>query len=154
MHIEIERKFLVTGTSWMKNATSMACKQGYIYASPKKTIRIRIMADKGYITIKGKNQGIGRKEFEYVIPLEDANRLLLDMCDKPLIEKTRYLVNYQGFNWEVDAFEGDNKGLVIAEIELTDENQQFPKPPWLGEEVTGDSRYYNASLQKKPFALW
>lgn len=154
MHIEIERKFLVIGTNWKKNATSLACKQGYIYASAEKTIRIRIMADAGYITIKGETQGIGRKEFEYPIPLEDAHKLLYDMCDKPLIEKTRYLVNYQGFTWEIDAFEGDNKGLIIAEIELTDENQQFPTPPWLGKEVTNDSRYYNASLQKKPFSLW
>ena len=117
-------------------------------------MRVRIAGELGYLTIKGPSQGYSRLEFEYPIPLPDAQIMLETLCDRPLIEKTRYRIEYQGLIWEVDEFQGDNSGLIIAEVELTDENQVIELPDWLGVEVSQDSRYYNANLVKYPYSQW
>ena len=154
MHIEIERKFLVTDLSWKSGASSYTCKQGYIHSEPGKTIRVRRTDNTAYLTIKSIRNSLARNDVEYEIRAQDAELLLDQLCAKPLIEKTRHLVEFEGFTWEVDEFYGENTGLIIAEIELQDESQSFPRPPWLGTEVTGDPRYYNAALQKKPYSSW
>lgn len=152
--LEIERKFLVANDSWKQEVTnSTVIKQGYLNSSPERTVRIRIRGEKGYLTIKGKNENLTRKEFEYEIPLSEANELL-DLCEKPIIEKTRHLVNQGKHTWEIDVFEGDNKGLIVAEIELTSENQSFETPAWIGKEVSADARYFNSSLIKLPYSKW
>jgi len=112
------------------------------------------MGNKGYLTIKGISFGATRSEYEYHIPRQDADEMLRELCEKPLIEKNRYKIEYESFIWEVDEFFGDNDGLILAEIELTHENQSFEKPPWIGEEVTGDPKYFNSSLIKKPYSRW
>ncbi len=152
MAIEIERKFLVTGTDW-KNATGLAYCQGYINRSKERTVRVRIAGPQAFLTIKGIAQGITRLEFEYEIPLPDAEQLL-KLCDGPLIQKMRYIVNDQGNRWEVDEFFGDNQGLVVAEIELKDENQTFERPNWVGREVSDDARYFNSNLATHPYSQW
>ena len=149
---EIERKFLLKKNFWPKNRV-MKYRQGYLNSTKERTVRVRIVEDKGYLTIKGIAIGASRLEFEYEIPLQDAE-ILLDLCEKPLIEKNRYKVVEGDFTWEVDEFFGENQGLVIAEVELEHEDQAFPKPDWLGEEVTGDPRYYNANLIKNPYTKW
>lgn len=154
MAIEIERKFLLLDDSYKQLAEGVACCQGYISADPTKTIRVRTMGDKGYLTIKGPTKGIGRLEFEYQIPHSEAIELMEELCLKPLIKKVRYILEYQGSTWEIDEFSEENQGLVVAEIELSDENQKFAKPPWLGKEVTGEKRYYNACLFRTPFSCW
>jgi CYTH domain-containing protein len=153
MAIEIERKFLVTDDSWKAAANGgEVCKQGYIVSDEEKTVRIRIMGDAGYLTVKGSNKGFSRLEFEYEIDRADAV-YMLTLCGD-VIEKTRYLVNHDGMTWEVDVFEGDNAGLVMAEVELDSEDQRIDLPSWAGEEVTDDARYYNACLSKHPFGEW
>lgn len=154
MGVEIERKFLVTAHPYRTTATGMVCKQGYIKSGSGCTVRVRIMDTTGYLTIKGKGKGLARNEYEYEIPLDDATEMLRDLCGKPLIEKVRYKIPYGGFVWEVDHFEGENAGLVVAEIELASEDQLFEKPDWIGREVTGDARYFNAALQQHPYSLW
>ena len=152
--LEIERKFLVANDSWKQEVTnSTAIKQGYLNSTPERTVRVRIRGEKGYLTIKGKNENLTRKEFEYEIPLSEANELL-DLCEKPIIEKIRHLVIKDEFTWEIDVFEGDNKGLIVAEIELTSENQRFETPAWIGKEVSADARYFNSSLIKLPYSKW
>lgn len=155
MPLEIERKFLVCSDDWKKTAQPpLVCKQGYMLATPGKSIRVRIMGNKGFLTIKGQTTGFSRQEFEYEIPFHDANKLLQDFCCHPLIEKKRYLVEHKSKIWEIDVFFGDNRGLIMAEIELNTEDEAFDKPQWAGAEVTGDNRYYNSSLQKTPFKNW
>jgi adenylate cyclase len=149
---EIERKFLLKHKTWPRDNV-MKYKQGYLSSVKERTVRVRIAGDKGWLTIKGSSVGASRMEFEYEIPLQDAG-MLLEICEKPLIEKNRYTVVHNGFSWEVDEFFGENQGLMIAEIELESEDQEFTKPDWIGEEVTDDPRYYNASLIKKPFKTW
>jgi CYTH domain-containing protein len=117
-------------------------------------VRVRIAGDRGFITIKGKTEQISRPEFEYPIPLNDASELLETLCLRPLIEKTRYRLERQGVLWEIDEFRGDNQGLLLAEVELTDPNQVLNLPDWIGEDVSHDSRYYNANLIKYPYAQW
>ncbi|MDR3631570.1 MAG: CYTH domain-containing protein [Desulfocapsaceae bacterium] len=151
---EIERKFLLAGDEWRKNARGHVFRQGYIGSRPGRTVRVRTCNNTGFLTLKGKSSGITRLEFEYPIPLSDANTLLAELCEQPLVEKIRYLVDYEGFRWEIDEFLGDNAGLCIAEIELSAEDQPFPRPPWLGEEVSGDIRYYNSNLRENPFKNW
>lgn len=150
---EIERKFLVTGTAWRKGAAGKKYRQGYLADDPHRTVRVRIAGRQGYITIKGISKGASRDEFEYPIPLKDATQLL-KLCKRPLIEKTRYKIPYKGFTWEVDVFDGDNRGLVVAEVELKSERLRVPLPPWVGKEVTTDNRYYNVALAKHPFRRW
>ncbi|WP_448518951.1 CYTH domain-containing protein [Rhodoflexus sp.] len=154
MPVEIERKFLVKNQDWKKNAEAKVFRQGYLCNDSKKTVRVRVAGDTAFITIKGSAQYISRAEFEYPVPVEDALYMLNALCDGPLIEKTRYYVPYKGLIWEVDEFEGDNSGLIIAEVELTHEDQEIPLPPWAGQEVTGDERYYNANLVHNPYKNW
>ena len=149
---EIERKFLLKNDSWPRENV-MKYRQGYLNSARERTVRVRIAGDKGYLTIKGIRVGASRPEFEYEIPVEDAE-ILLDLCEKPLIEKNRYRVVEGDFTWEIDEFFGENRGLIIAEIELEHEEQEFSIPDWIGKEVTDDPRYYNASLIKNPYKTW
>lgn len=153
MGTEIERKFLVQGENW-REGRGITYRQGYLSTAPERTVRVRTAGDKGYLTIKGASRGASRLEFEYEIPLHEANQLLDELCHQPLIEKRRYKVQYGGLTWEVDEFFGENDGLVLAEIELRDEDQAFDPPAWLGREVTGDPRYYNANLVNHPYSRW
>jgi len=149
---EIERKFLVQA-SWQPQDEGIKIAQGYLSTVPERTVRVRIKGDKGYLTIKGKNQGISRAEFEYEIPLADAEELL-KLAEQPILSKVRYLEQHGNRLWEIDVFAGENQGLVVAEVELPDEGADFSRPRWLGQEVSGDVRYYNANLIKNPFSLW
>jgi adenylate cyclase len=149
---EIERKFLVKD-NWQPQAAGITIAQGYLSTVPERTVRVRIKGDKGYLTIKGKNQGISRAEVEYEIPLADAEELL-KLAEQPILSKVRYLEQHGNRLWEIDVFAGENQGLVVAEVELPDEGADFSRPVWLGQEVSGDVRYYNANLIKNPFSLW
>ena len=151
---EIERKFLVTGGGWRKGAKRSRLSQGYLLAEKKKSVRVRLEDGRGTVTIKGPARGAGRAEFEYAIPAKDARELLRDLCEKPLIEKTRSRVRCGGLVWEIDEFSGDNQGLVVAEVELRRAGQKVALPPWAGKEVTRDPRYLNANLFKKPYRSW
>ena len=150
---EIERKFLVNGESWRTGAGTLI-RQGHLRNQIEGTVRVRTKGERAYLTIKGNATGITRLEFEYEIPVDDANQILDKLCIKPLIEKIRYEVHIGGFKWEIDEFLEENSGLVVAEIELEDENQEFPKPDWLGKEVSDDFRYQNANLVKNPYNQW
>lgn len=152
MGIEIERKFLVVNDEW-RSATPVYFCQGYLNRGKGRTVRVRVAGEQGFLTIKGATSGISRSEFEYEIPLADAKQLFA-LCDGPLIEKYRRKITHEGMLWEVDEFLGDNQGLVVAEIELESENQQFTKPNWLGVEVTQDNRYYNSALSLNPYNSW
>lgn len=152
MSQEIERKFLVR-LGWKPDTEGSRIAQGYLCSVPDRTVRVRVRGGKGYLTVKGKNDGIRRAEFEYEIPLADAEAMLA-LCEQPLIEKTRYLVPQGELCWEVDVFAGANEGLTVAEIELPSEDTPFTRPDWLGEEVSGDPRYYNSSLIQHPFSAW
>lgn len=149
---EIERKFLLRGDDW-RSAPAVHIRQGYLSREAARTVRVRTSGDGAWLTIKGKSQGAVRAEFEYAIPLADANTLL-ELCERPLIEKNRHIIDYAGFTWEVDEFFGANQGLIVAEIELESEDQKFELPPWIGDEVTDDPRYYNSQLSLKPYSEW
>ena len=151
---EIERKFLVTGDAWRAGATGIRYRQGYLSTDPERTVRVRIEGTKAKLTVKGPNRGASRDEFEYDIPTADADQMLNERCLKPLIEKTRYPIPFGGRTWEVDVFAGDNRGLVVAEVELQSENEQVELPPWVSREVTDDPRYYNSNLARTPFTSW
>lgn len=154
--VEIERKFLVTSNEYLKAFTKQnRIVQGYLSSDPKRTVRIRLKGENGYLTIKGESNesGLSRFEWEKEISYTDAENLL-SICEKGVIDKIRYEVIVGVHVYEVDVFAKDNKGLVIAEIELTNENESFEKPSWLGKEVTGDERYYNAYLSKNPYKNW
>ena len=154
MGIEIERKFLLKNNDWRKLAQGVVYRQGYISSDKEKTVRVRTVGEVGYLTIKGASKGPARMEFEYQVPLQDALTMLEELCAAPIIEKKRYCVRYQGFTWEIDEFFKENEGLVVAEIELESEDQEFEKPEWVGEEVTGDPRYFNSNLIKEPYTKW
>lgn len=151
---EIERKYLVKGDAWRKLATGTVYRQGYLSTVKERTVRVRTINDNGFLTIKGITKGISRLEFEYEIPEADARKLLDELCERPLIEKSRYKITYAGMVWEVDEFAGDNAGLVIAEVELETEDQQIDLPDWIGEEVSGDPRYFNSNLIAHPYTRW
>lgn len=151
---EIERKFLVVGEEWRALAEGTAYRQGYLSTVKERTVRVRTIDDAGFLTIKGITIGATRAEYEYPIPAADANQMLDDLCEKPIIEKRRYKIAHGGFTWEVDEFDGVNAGLIVAEVELESEDQAFEKPSWIGDEVTGDPRYYNANLIANPFTTW
>ena len=155
MSFEIERKFLVIGDYKTDAYQSFRISQGYLNRHPARTVRIRIKGNQGFITVKGSgsNSGTTRFEWEKEIPLNDAVQLL-QLCEPGVIDKTRYLVKVGNHTFEVDEFMGDNEGLVMAEIELADENEAFERPAWLGNEVTGNPAYYNAALSNKPFKTW
>lgn len=150
---EIERKFLVKDDSWRQLAKGSLYRQGYI-SSQGATVRVRIVGNQGYLTIKSPTVNYSRSEFEYLIPLVDAQEILDTLCIRPIIEKTRYKINVGSLVWEVDEFTGANQGLILAEVELTDELQQIELPNWIGEEVSGNPKYYNSYLAKHPFSEW
>lgn len=154
MGTEIEKKFLLANEDWRGLGTGKPYCQGYLTEEKGRTVRVRTIDDRGVLTIKGPSKGASRHEYEYQIPVEEAREMLDNLCHQPLIEKTRYKVEYAGFTWEIDEFKGDNEGLLFAEIELEEEGQEFEKPPWIGKEVTGDSRYYNANLVRNPYSKW
>jgi len=150
--VEIERKFLVKGDDW-KTDNGMRIVQGYLNHDRERTVRVRIAGAKAFLTIKGISTGATRAEFEYEIPIHEAEQLLW-LCEGPLIEKTRHAVACAGMTWEVDEFHGANEGLVVAEIELETAEQTFTRPDWLGPEVTADARYFNSSLAVRPYTSW
>ena len=155
MATEIERKFIVKGDFSKEVCDSQRIVQGYICSQPGRTVRIRIRGEKGFLTIKGPSddKGLSRYEFEQEIPLPDAEQLLT-LCEPGAIDKVRHLVRVGKHTWEVDVFHGANEGLVMAEIELASEDEPFEKPDWIGEEVSGDRRYYHSMLTKEPYSQW
>ncbi|MCH9672619.1 MAG: CYTH domain-containing protein [Gammaproteobacteria bacterium] len=155
MAIEIERKFLTASDDWLAEADEgVVMRQGYIHNSQGVTVRARIAGDAAWLTVKGPTEGIARAEFEYSIPVGDAQRMLDSMCDGPLIEKRRYRIARAPHVWEIDVFAGENEGLTLAEIELADAEEPYDRPQWLGLEVSDDERYFNAYLVNHPFRSW
>lgn len=155
MAIEIERKFTVANDAWKTKVRAQSYyKQGYLSSDPACSVRVRIADDHAFLNIKSATLGVRRSEFEYPIPRPDAEEMLANLCRGPLIEKTRYFVEHAGKTWEIDVFEGDNKGLVVAEIELNDADEVFEIPSWAGEDVSHDPRYYNVSLVTRPYKDW
>jgi adenylate cyclase len=155
MATEIERKFLVTGDSWRGAVESQQhVMQGYLANGENATVRVRVKGDAAYLTIKGMMTGISRAEYEYQIPVADAQAMLKDLAVSPAIDKTRYLVRCGAHVWELDVFAGDNAGLVMAELELASEDESFQLPEWAGEEVSDDLRYYNVNLSRHPYKRW
>ena len=155
MAIEIERKFLVRDDSWRAVAEAgIHYRQGYLGSDPQCSVRVRIAAERAWLSVKSATSAIRRLEYEYPIPLADAQEMLDTLCSGPQVEKTRFLVRHQRHVWEVDVFAGANAGLVVAEIELDDEHETFASPDWLGEEVSHDTRYYNMNLAQHPFSQW
>jgi CYTH domain-containing protein len=150
---EIERKFLVTDDRWRVGAVGVPYRQGYLPTLDGCTVRVREAGGTGYLTIKGPSRGLTRDEYEYRIPIADAREMLDGLCGRK-VEKLRHLVAYAGLTWEVDVFTGDNAGLVVAEVELSDESQAVELPAWVGLEVTQDPRYSNSALAKRPFRTW
>jgi len=155
MPIEIERKFLLSNDTWRDEVVkSSRIRQGYMGIIDKASVRIRIQGDKANINVKSATLDIRRMEYEYEIPLDEAEEMLDQLCNQPQIDKTRFIVKRDGHVWEIDEFYGDNEGLVVAEVELGSEDEAVIKPDWIGEEVTTDPRYYNVSLIKHPFKEW
>ncbi|MEZ0276112.1 MAG: CYTH domain-containing protein [Roseimicrobium sp.] len=150
---EIERKFLVKSDTWREGAEGTLYRQGYLAKDVERTVRVRIAGDQAYLTIKGRTKGTSRAEYEYEIPLKDAEEMLA-LCDGPLVEKTRHKIPHAGHTWEVDVFHGDNDGLIMAEVELEREDAEVELPGWAGKEVSDDARYYNSSLSKRPYKTW
>lgn len=154
MGIEIERKFTVIVDALPPLEEGERIVQGYMATTSKGVVRARIKGEKAFLTLKGKNSGARRLEFEYPIPVPDAEEIIETLCDNHVIEKVRYLIIYQNHTFEVDIFEGDNHGLVVAEVELESEDEIVALPPWIEKEVTGDVRYYNSQLNTMPFTRW
>jgi adenylate cyclase len=155
MAAEIERKFLVRNEGWRQQAQEgTRMRQGYLASGQGCSIRVRSGGGQAHLNIKSATLGVSRREYEYPIPLSDAQEIMDHLCEGPLIEKTRYPVEHEAHTWEVDVFEGDNAGLVVAEIELEHEDESFARPDWLGEEVSHDPRYYNVCLVKHPYKEW
>lgn len=155
MPTEIEKKFLVTGNDYKTHDSGTIYKQGYLTTDKERTVRVRVAGEKGFITIKGANCGAVRSEYEYEISADEAAKIIDELCLHPIIKKCRFKYRAKdGHIWEIDEFEGENSGLVIAEIELQDENEPFQKPAWIGEEVTGDAKYYNSNLVSNPYSKW
>ncbi len=157
MRPEIERKFLVTGDGWRTGAVPVVIRQGYLADTNRASIRIRVAGDRGFLTVKSRPAAaarLTRAEYEYEIPVADANAMLDSLCPGPLIEKVRHTVRHAGTAWVVDVFAGDNAGLIVAEVELEREDQPVALPDWVGEEVTSDSRYLNVNLARAPFRSW
>lgn len=152
--IEIERKFLVKNLEFVKYSVPQRIIQGYIVAEEGRVVRVRIKDKKAFLTLKTAATGFARHEFEYEIPVADAEHMLQEMCQKPLIDKVRFVHLQHGKKWEIDIFNGENEGLVIAEIELQSKDERFAIPPYIGEEVTDDERYYNSYIAKHPYNTW
>jgi CYTH domain-containing protein len=151
---EVERKFLVVGDAWRSLAKGTMYRQGYLNSVKERTVRIRTVGDKAFLTVKGITIGATRVEYEYEIPTVDCNAMLDGLAEQPIIEKKRYKIPFGGLTWEVDEFFGDNAGLIVAEVELGSEDQKFDKPAWAGAEVTSDPRYFNSNLISNPFSKW
>ncbi|MBK1734487.1 adenylate cyclase [Halorhodospira abdelmalekii] len=152
---EIERKFLITSEAWQAHADAgQRMRQGYLVGAERASIRVRTAADQAWLNIKSATLGVERQEYEYAIPLTDAEEILATLCTPPLIEKTRYAVRWGAHTWEIDVFEGDNAGLVVAEIELASADEPFERPPWVGREVSDDPKYYNVCLVHHPYSQW
>jgi len=152
---EIERKFLVVSDAWRAAVTASArYRQGYLANTGQCSVRVRIAEDGAWLNIKSATLDIVRTEYEYPLPIADAERMLAEFCQGVVVEKRRYFVDYEAHTWEVDVFEGANRGLVVAEIELAREDSRFPLPPWVGAEVSSDPRYYNVYLAQHPFTQW
>lgn len=151
---EIERKFLLKNDGWRALAPGTLYRQGYLNSTKERTVRIRTIGDRAFLTIKGITTGATRAEYEYPIPLEDCNAMLDTLAEKPVIEKKRYKIRQGDLTWEIDEFFGENAGLIVAEVELQSEGQAFGKPEWLGAEVTADPRYFNSNLVKHPYTKW
>lgn len=154
MALEIERKYLIDLEKISPLENGIRIKQGYLSTNKDAVVRVRVKNDKAYLTIKGSNSGIARLEFEYEIPLDEANEMLEKLCQKPVIDKTRYLITHENHTWEVDVFYGDNEGLVVAEVELSSEDEHINLPIWVKEEVSHDDRYFNSNLMKLPYKDW
>lgn len=154
MPTEIERKFLVKGDAWRSLGSGVVYRQGYLATDSRRSVRVRVAGDRGFLTIKGATAGIARAEYEYAIPLSEAEELLETLCNRPLIEKIRYTLTVEGLVWEVDEFMGDNQGLIVAEVELESADQRMSLPDWVGQEVSHDPRYFNSNLAQHPFQQW
>ena len=151
---EIERKYKVTGDQWRELTKGTVYRQGYLSTLKERVVRVRTMGNTGYLTIKGITEGASRLEYQYEISVSDSNDMLDQLCEKPIIEKKRFKVEFGGLIWEIDEFFGDNQGLIVAEVELKDENQKIELPPWIGDEIVDDPRYYNSNLIKHPYTKW
>lgn len=154
MGSEIERKFLVRDASVLDAHAGTYFKQGYVRTADKTTVRVRLAGEQGFLTLKGPTVGISRVEYEYEVPAADAKEMLAAFCSEPMIEKTRFKIEVDGLLWEVDRFMGQNEGLVLAEVELESEDQVVSPPSWVGQEVSGDARYFNSRLAENPFSRW
>ncbi len=153
MAVEIERKFLVDKTKWQPTVKGKKIAQGYLQYDPNKVVRVRIKGEQGFLTVKGKNNGISRLEFEYEIPLSDAEEMLV-LCGEGVVAKIRYEIPFEGYIWEVDEFFGENEGLLMAEVEMDTINEKPQLPDWVLEEVSDDKRYFNSHLAQNPFKNW
>ncbi len=151
---EIERKFRVVSDAWREGTRPVLYRQGYLHNEPGHIVRVRVVEQSAYLTVKGRNDGITRLEFDYPVPLADANQMLDAFCGGEILEKYRHHVVYGDRVWEIDEFLGRNRGLIVAELELPDEDAPFVRPAWLGEEVSHDPRYYNNNLLTHPFCQW
>ncbi len=151
---EIERKFLTKSDAWRSQARGRFYRQGYLSTAKERTVRIRTIKNEGYITVKGIAKGAARAEYEYEIPVKDANEMLDTLCEQPIIEKMRYEIEHNELIWVVDEFDGVNKGLILVEVELSDKNQKIALPDWVGAEVTGDPNYFNSNLTRNPYLGW
>jgi adenylate cyclase len=155
MVLEIERKFLVRNDDWRRDADAGSqFRQGYLIGAKQASVRVRIEGDKAFLNIKSMTLGITRQEYQYSIPLAEAEEMLATLCEQPLVEKTRYCVRHAGHVWEIDIFTGANAGLVVAEVELNSEQEHIDLPSWVGVEVSDDPRYYNVNLVKHPYKTW
>jgi adenylate cyclase len=151
---EIERKFLVSGDAWRRDAKGTLYRQGYLAASDDCVVRVRMAGQKAYLTIKGRKTGLSCPEYEYPMPVADAAAVLEQICLRPFIEKIRYTLTFKGISWEVDEFKGENEGLVVAEVELAEEDQIIEFPEWIDREVSLDPKYFNMNLIKCPYCRW
>ena len=154
MPVEIERKYLVNADLLPDLGKGTELKQGYMPSAPGNVVRVRTADDIAYLTIKGKTEGYSRLEYEYEIPFNEALEILENLCEKPVVEKTRYIVEHKGYKWELDVFHAGNKGLLLAEIELSSEEEQFEIPEWIGREVSDLKEYRNNFLAKHPYTTW
>ncbi len=154
MATEIERKYLVKTELWRPAAAGVLYRQGYLSSAKERVVRVRIAGQEGFLTVKGPTTGIRRLEFEYPVPLADATTMLDELCERPIVEKTRHRENFGGRGWEIDVFHGDNDGLVVAEVEIPSADARIELPPWAGEEVSADPRYFNNNLIANPYKIW
>ncbi len=155
MAIEIEHKFLLANEKWRNHISrSATMRQGYLTSNSNSSVRVRISGEKAWLNIKSATAGNQRHEYEYEIPAHDADEIMNTLCRKPLIEKVRHYVVHDNHTWEIDAFSGENEGLIVAELELSKQNEEFTIPDWIGKEVTDDLRYYNNNLSKHPYHTW